>query len=1521
MDFNQYVRILVDTDVNTHFIVSLPRVSTVAELRELIKVTHKHCYPDTGDVRIGKLAVRGGDYGYHLADYLCIGQVYNTSEGKVMAEVQLPSLCAFGNDQKYLQSGPHELSTSSSPKKLQLLATENDNCNNEGQLCVEPQSAEKATNHSVGPSIPQLLERTIPAENQCRITAALEGNAITVHESKFVRSTVGCLGRENMSPATQAPFTQASRELMETPKVVEGEEDARDMETPSSRLVMQETQSDAGVAATGLLRKKKKEGTVKKRTVSLSEGEKQLEYLVEETDDVLVKAGSKKGKGFQFHTISKLQKKTAGIPASNIFKHEDETVSLIKVEGKNELQIKRNLELNNDNGASESTTHFSAQSKKKSDLSPAGSVSITTIQGKVKEKRKKKRALDVAEVKTMGETTLEGTLAVREVEPDTSVGGNVSVALNGDKLKEERRKKKFVELESSCVNNNQVRLGGEKVSELSANRQSEQEQAHKGHISGKRKVKVSKLHRSPTSDSLDAEAATNLQFSTSNDTQNNMAMNVNTEGNNVPDLRTVRKKSRRKQSMTDVLGVNGMTSMIIGFPEPGTVQAEGETAGENVQCTSQAHVAHALKERSREDGDKVSGSQQRGKEGEVMLTNDGSNVKDTGAGSDNREVAVLVGLSQAKAETLFEQAKDGFLQALDSLPGTPWPSGPVLVTKQGRGAPSGISTHEATFDMMEEVTAARRETGFQNKRYRSGKHDNEAQSLEREEATQTDVLRLAFETQADEQVDGLVLGNEGTLQNSNKSRKDSHSSKSSEGGEFRSDIALVKKTQVGVLDGKARESRVSQTNFPIGNGKAFQKQEVNIIENSPVERGEDNTEKDSAQALSQDTSYKVAATQVSNALSGSTTEETGEEIGLIWSKGTETQPHEQKVDALNSQLKDFIGLSHSAGENGNPDTILSAPAPSKAARTPLPIVPRIQASGIAENIRRRSSGAAAEIESKFAQFIDSQDGLDEIMDITFSQRKIRSADLTDQVASAGAIELPEAASSRSGNGVLENGGESMPPLSGVPVTLEKHKSAALLQVPGKSLVSLPTFEFKVPKAVLPSTTAGAENANHNSGGPTHNSGRSMLSTDVEVPIGFGSSTNLPKDVQENSGENQNFFAFEVQSMDADVTGSESLQLDWKNQSSSALQGTMEADTKKRSEAIVEKRRRLSKRKEDGLEFMVVNNTEQLVRDEMERKDSGEKRVDVESPATFLEFSGQQGDDDSKTNFWRTGANRKEEDNQSQDTSLVSGRRPGKKRRQSKVKREETEVGLNESELLVNNTVSSVDRATCEEDPKVAVINSRANDGDGLGHVIRGSDTMEMPDDGVKTTIEHDNVERESGQCEQVKGPTLLNQEKVQSDLDLSGFDSEDGDTLVSRIVKSGKKSGKRQAERMEEICERAVSRVLEDEMLHVADPDFVLQRKSRKDTNPTSWTSKKKGSNVSETMEGVKLALIQSTVTTKKASKSSKSGGTILKKIIAHKPVTDSGSEVCPMGCGKIYKGKTSAWYVHKSKCLGAPAD
>ncbi len=86
----------------------------------------------------------------------------------------------------------------------------------------------------------------------------------------------------------------------------------------------------------------------------------------------------------------------------------------------------------------------------------------------------------------------------------------------------------------------------------------------------------------------------------------------------------------------------------------------------------------------------------------------------------------------------------------------------------------------------------------------------------------------------------------------------------------------------------------------------------------------------------------------------------------------------------------------------------------------------------------------------------------------------------------------------------------------------------------------------------------------------------------------------------------------------------------------------------------------------------------------------------------------------------------------------------------------SEIEVDKGEELVKDTQENivgtrvngdVDKAGCNmgkesanleslADPKVAVTNSRATDGDGLGHVIRGSDTMEMPADEVKTTIEH-----------------------------------------------------------------------------------------------------------------------------------------------------------------------------------------
>ncbi|KAH9540211.1 hypothetical protein CY35_15G099300 [Sphagnum magellanicum] len=1616
MDFNQLVRVWVDTNVDTHFIVSLPRISPVAELRELIKVTHMHCYPDMGDVKIGKLAVLGAEYGYCLADYLYIGQVFNASEGKVTAEVQLPDLSAHSNDRVYLQSQPHNLSTSSGSKKLQLLATDNGNGDNiQGQHCVKLQYAEKA-NFSVGADICPLLPGTNVPQDQSGISAALEENA--------------CLGsREAKFSATQAPSTQASQQLMDSQNAVDSEENAGDTKRSCSQLVMQRIESESATAAAaamaaGFLNRKKKKKQVKKRAVSLSEGGNGTEIQVEETGDVLEKAWSKKREEFEFHRISELQKNTESIAANDIIKSEEDIVSLVKEKGKNEPQTERQLEHNIKDDASASTPHSSAGLEPKSELSPVGSVSIATGQGKVKEKRKKmKRVLDGALVKTQGETNAaEGDFAVRELQqPDVLVGQNVSIAHNGEQLKHKRRKRKSVDPEASHLSGDtQVGIDSEMARDPSMEIQPEIEMAQKQQFSRKKKAKVLKLQRNNTaSGSLDAEAATDSQIP--DVTENNLAMDVNLEEEDAAaDHRTVRNK---------VLGVDD-ASTNVQFAESGCIQV-GVIAGKNDQCPSSGNEAHCPEEGAGEDGDKLSldGSQQGGKEVEVVLTKDRNNTEDCGAGTDNIEVVVLAGLSQTKAGALSEQVKNGPMQVLDSLQGTPWQSEPMLGTKQGRGAPSETSTQEGFFDTMKEVKAAMSQTSSQKKwQVGSAIHDNEeAESLEREELALNDVLRLPSETQAHEQVDELMLGKEMTMQKcKKKSRKHSSYSstgRSSEGSELRSDSPL---------------------------------------------------------ALYQDTSFKVPVTQVSNALSDSTTEDIGEEAGLDWRKGgTETEAHDERVDTLHSQLKDSEALGESGNENGSPNKVLSAtPAPLKAVRTPLSIVPRIQASGIAENIRQRSLGAAAEIESKFAQFIDSQDGLDEIMDITLSQRKLKSADLANQMASAGAMKLPAAASTRPGNfSVLENVRVNVPPVLGVaPFTLEKHKSAPLMQVPGKLSVGLPTPEFKVPKAMVPSTIAGAGNGNLNSSRSMGLSTNLRMASDVEVSTGFSSKVLLSQELQENSKVNLRKLASENETMNAAMTINKSLQLDSnKPDSRSTLQEKSEANTNKSSEKIVEKRRRLvSKRKEHGLEFMAVNNMEQLVRGETERKkEHGEKRVDVETPAAMPAFSDQRSNGASKTSLLRTGAaDKREENSQSQETSLLSG----KKRKKSKAKTDKLEIGVKDSDPLLNNALSNIDKATFAEEvmpvndqEKIAAAETRklnpqniiteetsvdrsareteelyllmekantdlwaqesrnkkkgagislslssggffpanasrtevdkrqgqikddtqlniaGNRGDGdankadlesladpklgvrlqsshlvatsgkasdeLGDVRQCPNAMEMPGDGVKTT-DHGNRDVENGHC-QVGGPTLLKHEEMQSDLALFEFDSEDGNTLRLRVGKSADKHGQRQAEHMKEISERPVERVPEDKILRVADPDFVLQKKSRKGSNPKSWTSLRKGalpsaelvgllegvetihdvehdtnigttkagSNALETLEARKLGTTQSSIAPKKASKSSRSGETGTKKPTVRKLAIVSGPEVCPMGCGKIYSGKTSAWYIHKRECRGAPAD
>ncbi len=606
----------------------------------------------------------GAEYGYCLADYLYIGQVFNASEGKVTAEVQLPDLSAHSNDRVYLHSQPHNLSTNSGSKKLQLLATDNGNGDNiQGQHCVKLQYAEKA-NCSVGANIGPLQPGTNVPQNQSGVSAALEENA--------------CLGsREAKFSATQVPSTQASQQLMDSQNAVDSEENAGDTKRSCSQMVMQGIESESATAAAaaaaamaaGFLNRKKKMKQVKKRAVSLSEGGNGTEIQVEETGVVLEKAWSKKREEFEFHRISELQKNTESIAANNIIKSEEDIVSLVKEEGKNEPQTERQLEHNIKDDASASTTHSSAGLEPKSELSPVGSLSIETGQGKVKEKRKKmKRVLDGALVKTQGETNAaEGDFAVRELQlPDVSVGQNVSIAHNGEQLKHKRRKRKSVDPEAShLIGDTQVGIGSEKARDPSTEIQPEIEMAQKQQFSRKKKAKELKLKRNNTaSGSLDAEAATDSQIP--DVTESNLAMDVNLEEEDAAaDHRTVRNK---------VLGVDD-ASTDVQFAESGCVQV-GVIAGKNDQCPSSGNEAHGPEEGAGEDGDKVSvdGSQQGGKEVEVVLTKYRNYTEDSGAGTDNIEVVVLAGLSQAKAGALFEQVKNGPLQVLDSLQGNPWQS-------------------------------------------------------------------------------------------------------------------------------------------------------------------------------------------------------------------------------------------------------------------------------------------------------------------------------------------------------------------------------------------------------------------------------------------------------------------------------------------------------------------------------------------------------------------------------------------------------------------------------------------------------------------------------------------------------------------------------------------------------------------------------------------------------------------------------------------------------------------------------
>lgn len=74
--------------------------------------------------------------------------------------------------------------------------------------------------------------------------------------------------------------------------------------------------------------------------------------------------------------------------------------------------------------------------------------------------------------------------------------------------------------------------------------------------------------------------------------------------------------------------------------------------------------------------------------------------------------------------------------------------------------------------------------------------------------------------------------------------------------------------------------------------------------------------------------------------------------------------------------------------------------------------------------------------------------------------------------------------------------------------------------------------------------------------------------------------------------------------------------------------------------------------------------------------------------------------------------------------------------------------------------------------------------------------------------------------------------------DVFDFQSEDERPTV-KLSKSAEKRTNAKANWMDEVSERAVERVLEDEMLYVAEPE--ASKKSRKDANPKKWTVRMRG--------------------------------------------------------------------------------
>lgn len=105
---------------------------------------------------------------------------------------------------------------------------------------------------------------------------------------------------------------------------------------------------------------------------------------------------------------------------------------------------------------------------------------------------------------------------------------------------------------------------------------------------------------------------------------------------------------------------------------------------------------------------------------------------------------------------------------------------------------------------------------------------------------------------------------------------------------------------------------------------------------------------------------------------------------------------------------------------------------------------------------------------------------------------------------------------------------------------------------------------------------------------------------------------------------------------------------------------------------------------------------------------------------------------------------------------------------------------------------------------------------------------------------------------------------------------------------------------MASISSHSTSQCADDDALGQAEDPGELPPKKAKKSSTTKISTKKISTKKSSTKKG---SIPKSSIP--KTSKTTSSGG--------------DGRTYCPVGCGKSYSHKTSAWYVHRVVCTGAP--